>query len=143
MKSYLIVSLFISLAVLAQGIDYCQGCVTSNFTFICNGKNCDGFMFQTNSTHPIIDGIKCIGDKTPCYVRDRYDNVTGTEYWIACNASMSNCGSCFEKTDCHTCYPGSHLYNYDLQNEKHNCRACSDSISGCIKCSSGQTCQIC
>ena len=56
---------------------------------------------------------------------------------------MGGCGSCFEKADCATCYPGLHLYNYDIENDKNNCRACSDSISGCIKCQSGQTCQLC
>jgi hypothetical protein len=143
MKTYLIVSLFISLAFVAQSIDYCQGCVTTNFTYTCNGKNCEGFQFTTATTHPIIQGIECKSGKSPCYVRDRYDNATSTEYWIACNSSLSSCGSCFEKADCATCYAGFHLYNYDIENEKHNCRACSDSISGCLKCSNGQVCQLC
>ena len=143
MKSYFIVSLIILLTIGAQGIGYCLGCVTSNFTYTCNGRNCEGFQFTTTATHPIIQGIECKGQKSPCYVRDRYDNATSTEYWIACNATMGGCGSCFDKGDCASCYPGLYLYNYDIENEKHNCRGCSETISGCIKCQNGQVCQIC
>ncbi len=56
---------------------------------------------------------------------------------------MGNCGACFEKTDCTICYSGFHSYNYEVESEKHHCKACSDSVPGCIKCANGQVCQLC
>lgn len=113
MKEYLIVSFFISLAIVAQGQNYCENCVGDNFTYVCNGKNCEGFWFRTNNAHPIITGIQC-KQKDPCYVQDHYDNATNTYYYVACNFTMGGCGTCYEKSDCTVCYPGFHQYNYDV-----------------------------
>lgn len=113
MKEYLIVSFFISLAIVAQGQNYCENCVGDNFTYVCNGKNCEGFWFRTNNAHPIITGIQC-KQKDPCYVQDHYDNATNTYYYVACNFTMVGCGTCYEKSDCTVCYPGFHQYNYDV-----------------------------
>ncbi len=143
MKLFVIVSLLISLAILAEGIDYCQGCVDSNLKFICNGKMCEGFMFQSTAAQPIVLGIQCRQKKDPCYSQDRFDNTSNTYYYIACNASMASCGTCYEKNDCTSCYPGYYSYNYDIESDKHNCKACSNSIPGCIKCLNGQACLIC
>ena len=56
---------------------------------------------------------------------------------------MNGCDSCLEKTDCSLCYPGFHPYNYDIETEKLNCKGCSDSIPGCLKCLTGSSCQVC
>jgi len=111
-------------------------------TYLCNAKNCEGFWFKSNNTHPIISGIQC-KLKAPCYVQDRYDNATSTYYFVACNYTMIGCGDCYEKTDCALCYNGFHQYNSDIDTEKNICKSCSESIPGCLKCSSGSNCLVC
>jgi hypothetical protein len=113
MSKILVVLLLISLSLLAQGQTYCENCVGENLTYLCNGKNCQGFWFRINSTSPVITGIQC-KLKYPCYIQDHYDNATNTYYYVACNYTMNGCDSCADKADCGLCYPGFHPYNYDI-----------------------------
>ena len=93
MKFYLIVSLLISMAILGQSQNYCQGCVDANLDYLCNGKMCEGFTFNSNTTSPVITGIQC-ALQAPCYVLDHYDTPTQTFYFVACNYTMGHCVSC-------------------------------------------------
>lgn len=56
---------------------------------------------------------------------------------------MKNCGTCSNYDDCTTCYGGFFSYQYDINSEKNNCKACSDGIPGCLKCLNGQSCILC
>ena len=113
MTKIFIVSLFICLGFLANAQTYCENCVGDNFTYLCNGKNCQGFWFRTDVPNPVISGIQC-RLKSPCYVQDHFDNATNTYYYVACNYTMTGCDSCPDRTDCNLCYPGFHPFNYDI-----------------------------
>lgn len=138
--SVVIVLVVVLLISLCEGQKLCTGCYTNtSAAFQCNGQNCEAFLWPNNTT-PL--GLNCKSSSSNCYYLDGPYDITNFRF-IACNYSLSNCGSCTKKETCSTCYNGFVSYYYNIEEKYQSCKPCGDVIPGCQLCSSSTSCSQC